>query len=372
MPNRKLHIPRGRLAALLVCAGLAALLPAPALAWGDEGHRITARIAARFLTPAAAREVSTLLRNDARNNPAYFQKQCPAVLALSRKSQLTNTEAATFLVEGMACVAPWPDPPVKDQRPYTANWHFVDIPVIMKSAGGPRRFTYDPGRDCVMDFRRGDCAIQALGRLWAVLGNAKVPNQKGHEWGEELTSRSEALKFFVHIVGDVHQPLHNVTDKADEKAAADPKNMGDIGGNRKYATWFGDATTPYGLMNLHSVWDSGIIDRTLQVNKLTEDGYYKKLFQEINAAGGAALAKMQAGDMFAWTADTYDTAVQSAYGKLPPLSPDCGAKDEKTGEMSGCYKLADEYYSANKGVVDSQLKLGGVRLAKLLNDALGK
>lgn len=252
---------------------------------GDEGHRITARLAASFLTPAAAAEVGKLLRNDARNNPAYFKSKCPAVLALTSKAKLTKAEEATFLVEGLACVAPWPDPPVKDQRLYTANWHFVDIPVIMQNPGGPQRFTYEPARDCVMDSKRGDCAIQALERLQAILGNQKVPNEKGHEWGEELTSRSEALKFFVHILGDMHQPLHNVADKADVKAVNDPKNMGDVGGNRKYAEWFGDDKTPYGPMNLHSVWDSGFITHTMAVGNLSEDQYYRRLLQELKAGG---------------------------------------------------------------------------------------
>lgn len=371
MPIRNLLPHGGRLVTLLMCLGVTAMMPVTSLAWGDEGHRITARIAASFLTPAAAAQVGKLLRNDARNNPAYFKSKCPTVFALTSKAKLTKAEEATFLVEGLACVAPWPDPPVKDQRLYTANWHFVDIPVIMQNPGGPQRFTYEPARDCVMDSKRGDCAIQALERLQAVLRNQKVPNEKGREWGEELTSRSEALKFFVHILGDMHQPLHNVADKADVKAVNDPKNMGDMGGNSKYAEWFGDDKTPYGPMNLHSVWDSGFITHGMAVGSLSEDQYYRRLLQELKAGGSSGLAQMQAGDIFAWTGESYNTAVQMVYGKLPPLDPGCGVKDSKTGKLSGCYRLADEYYSANKGVVDQQLKLGGVRLARLLNEALG-
>jgi hypothetical protein len=124
-------------------------------------------------------------------------------------------------------------------------------------------------------------------------------------------------------------------------------------------------------MNLHSVWDSGFITHGMAVGSLSEAQYYRRLLQELKAGGSSGLAQMQAGDIFAWTGESYNTAVQMVYGKLPPLDPGCGVKDSKTGKQSGCYRLADEYYSANKGVVDQQLKLGGVRLARLLNESLG-
>jgi S1/P1 Nuclease len=359
-----------RFCALLLCAGLVLTLPVSALAWGTEGHRMTARIAAKYLNPRARAEVITLLRTAIRNNASYYQENCSTVLALSKKRMFTKKEEEEFLVEGMACIAPWPDPPVKEQRLYTSNWHFVDIPVVMNNADEPLRFKYDPARDCIMDVKRGDCAVQALERLRSVLGNEKTPNQKEHMYGEELSARAEALIFFVHIMGDIHQPLHCVTDKKDKKSVSNPKDIGDMGGNLKIATWFGNDKTPYGAMNLHSIWDGGIITQTMKVENLTEAQYYQNLLKAIPAKGSPQLAKMQAGDFFDWFEESYDLAVRKAYGELPKLDPNCGTM--KNGKLSGCYQLADDYYNANKGIVDQQLKMGGVRLGRLLNEILGK
>jgi nuclease S1 len=361
-----------RLVALWLCATLIVMLPGNALAWGVEGHRITARIAAMHLNPVARAEVIKLLRTDIRNNDIYYLKNCANVRGLGKKGTLTKKEEDKFLVEGMACIAPWPDPPVKDQRLYTSNWHFVDIPVVLNTAGGsgPLRFKYNPGRDCIMDVKRGDCAVQALERLRAVLGNPKISTQEDHLYGEEMTARAEALKFFVHIVGDIHQPLHCAADKKDEQAVSNPKDLGDMGGNLKMATWFGEAKTPYGPMNIHSIWDGGIITHTLKVENLTEAQYYQNLLKAIPAKGSLALANMQAGEFFDWFEESYDLAVRKAYGELPKLDPNCGVT--KDGHVTDCYQLADNYYNANKGIVDQQLKMGGVRLGRLLNEILGK
>ena len=215
--------------------------------WGEEGHRITVRIAAGYLTPAVREEAIRLLKTDIGNNNAYYRQTCPDILVLSKKKSLTGSDKITFVSGGLACIAAWADPPVKRQRGYTSNWHFVDVPVIRPNSSKLTLFKYDAARDCRMDTRSGDCAIQALERLQPVLADYKdSAATDGHQYGEELTTRAEALKFFVHIVGDIHQPLHCVTDKKDATSVNDPKDVGDMGGNLKYATWFGETNTPYG------------------------------------------------------------------------------------------------------------------------------
>jgi hypothetical protein len=344
------------------------LVPAPVniFAWGGEGHEITVRIAANFLTPAARAGVIELLKVDAANNAEYYREKCSNVFALTKKNALTNAEENTLLSDGLACIASWADPPVKDQRNYTSNWHFVDIPVAFATSANPARFTYDPARDCITDPARGDCAVQALFRLQPVLGNPKIPGQEKHKFGEEPTSRADALKFFVHIVGDIHQPLHCVTDKPSKAAVGNPKDLGDLGGNTKLATWFGNATTPYGPMNLHSVWDTGFIGHTMQTRNLTEMQYTQKLIDGIDKT---KLAQMQSGDYLAWIAESYNFAVNNAYGKLPKLDPAC-EMTVKGKKVMGCFRLSDDYYNANNSIVEQQLRSGGVRLAGLLNSIL--
>jgi len=365
------NISKSRFRLFFFAAFLVAGLSLNAFAWGDEGHHITVRIAANYLTPAVRAEVIRLLKTDIGNNTFYYQKKCSNVLALSKKSKLTAAEQVTFAGEGLACVASWADPPVKRQRNYTSNWHFVDIPVVAATSANPTLFPYDAARDCRMSPKSGDCAIQALQRLAPVLADYKDPlAQDGHLYGEELTSRAEALKFFVHIVGDLHQPMHCATDKKDAAAVNNPKDNGDIGGNSKYASWFGNTSTFYGFESLHSIWDEGFIERTMQTNKWTEIEYAQALIKTIPK--GAKLASMQAGDYESWAAESYNLAVTMAYGKLPAFDAACEltseAKDVKPA--TGCYQLGKEYYDVNNPVAEQQLKSGGVRLAGLLNSNL--
>jgi hypothetical protein len=345
-----------------------------AFAWGDEGHHITVRIAANYLSPTARTEVVRLLKVDAGNNEDYYKTHCSNVLALLKKSTLTKTEENTVLGDGLACVASWADPPVKSQRPYTSNWHFVDIPVVMGTSATPMLFTYDASRDCRDNAKSGDCALQALERLQPVMGNYKNPAIKNHEFGEELTNRAEALKFFIHIVGDIHQPLHCVTDKKDKNAVNNPKDLGDLGGNTKNASWFGDVDTPYGFMNLHSIWDGGFIGQTMQNNNWTESQYAQELIKTI-PNDSAKMSAMQTGDFQSWAAESYNLAVTNGYKKLPKYDTACKMSftDSKTGTTktaNGCYQLGKDYYNSNNSIVEQQLKSGGVRLAGLLNSTL--
>src|SRR5258708_8054876 len=141
-------------AALFLVLGL----PAPALAWGSEGHRIVAEIAEQYLEPATAHQVRELL-------------------AIENASTLAQ-------------VSTWADE-IRPQRRETAPWHFVDIPVH-PPASTPA--AYDAARDCP----RGDCVVAAIGRFAAVLRDKSAAPR----------DRLEALKFLVHFFPAIHHPLH--------------------------------------------------------------------------------------------------------------------------------------------------------------------
>lgn len=348
------------------------LLSSPrANAWGEIGHSIVARIAAEYLNERASEQVIELLRADAKAARHYYQGRCPGVLALSDKATLSLTEKARFLREGLACVAPWPDPPLKFDRPYTSNWHFVDIPVTLGAAGGPKVYSYDVARDCRMDEARGDCAVLALLRLSPVLSNAK---QSADDYREQATVRAEALKFIVHIIGDLHQPLHTITDKKD---ANNHEDLGDIGGNNKKVKWLGVDLNPRwrDQWSLHSVWDEGIIDQTMRVEQLgnTEEKYADKLLQALRGLKPDDIAEMQSGTLLEWINESYQLAVDNAYGNLSDYySKDYEWKTKVGLKRKGGYILPQAYYDANRGVVDGQLQHGGLRLARYLNQLLGK
>jgi hypothetical protein len=162
------------------------LAPAPALAWGPQGHEIVAHLAAMHLTPKARAEVAELLGGEAQAS--------------------------------MAIAANWADE-IRDLRPQTARWHYVNLEI-----DGDLR--YDAARDCP----RNACAVGQILRDQALLRS-----RSGRQ------ARAEALKFLIHLVGDIHQPLH----------AADHH---DRGGN--------DVRIAYRRgrpLNLHQFWDGSVL-----------------------------------------------------------------------------------------------------------------
>jgi hypothetical protein len=191
-----------RTLASLVAVCAAAVLPMEnAYSWGQEGHSIVAEIAQHRLNPAATQAVTQLLG--------------PNV--------------------SLASISSWADD-VRGARPGTYNWHFVDIPGSQTD--------YVPARDC-QPTSAGDCIVNELMRLRTEL-----------RCGATDTIRREALKFAVHFVGDVHQPLHAIGDKKGGNAVP-------IHGAIHGQTCTGSCPIETDSANLHALWDSGLIHRTV-------------------------------------------------------------------------------------------------------------
>ena len=154
--------------------------------------------------------------------------------------------------------------------------------------------------------------------------------------------RVEALKFAVHFVADIHQPLHAVGDR---RGGNDQPVRGSVHGK----TCRGQCDVALDARNLHALWDSVLIRRTVRnwgkyVDRL-EGAWLRSDGFEQRMTGDTAL----------------DWALQShAVGGMiwsPELVPPDGAVD-------------DNYYEAVLPILDQQLALGGVRLARFLNEAL--
>src|SRR5205085_6268675 len=230
-------------------------------------------------------------------------------------------------------IASWPDA-VRPSRPETALWHFVDIPLSAPA--------YDAARDCV----GGNCVVAQIQRFAAILGDRTAPSQ----------ARLEALKFLVHFVGDIHQPLHCETDLTNF-----PPPEGDRGGNNIHLTYF------HRPSNLHAVWDGGVIEEALGVRlgpNFTPDVQATK--EEAGLLNGAvspnhALAWAPNGlaahldvATVQWANESHALA-RGAYQNLPPV--------RRPG-------WDDVYQDSAWPVVQEQLARGGVRLAKVLNEVL--
>lgn len=253
--------------------------PSPCLAWGAEGHRIVAAIAADQLTLAAQAQVATLLgSNDAK--------------------------------AAMVAVSTWADE-IRRQRPNTAPWHFVDIPVSAPS--------YDADRDC----RRGDCVVAQIERDARIVGDRQLV----------APVRAEALRFLIHFVGDVHQPLHD-------------EDNGDRGGNRVQVV-LGRRHT-----NLHAVWDVDVV-RALGHDP---EEVALRLEREITPA---EKREWSAGSAVQWANEAHQIAQREIYGRI-------------SGQIGtdAPIVLTLQYPRQESAVAAQQLEKAGVRLAAVLNAAL--
>jgi hypothetical protein len=188
-----------RLAILAFVALHVAVDPVPARAWGRDGHQIVAALAQSLLTPRARAEADAL----------------PAVVG----------------GESFVAASNWPDR-IRRERPETARWHFVDIEV----GSGP----YDEARDCPH-------------RAWAT---AKIEDFRAELADARLDPerRGEALRWLIHMVGDVHQPLH----------AADRH---DRGGNDLKVSVSG-ASGRSSETNLHRFWDVDLVQMAQTAQRL--------------------------------------------------------------------------------------------------------
>lgn len=242
----------------------------PACAWGEDGHKIVAMIAEQNIDPATVAQIKSILGNGV----------------------------------SLADVANYADA-VRDQFPKTYNYHFVDIPK--------KKDDYLPNRDCKMDPEKGDCVIAALPRFRdTILSPTSTPSQ-----------RAFALKFIIHLVGDMHQPMHCADNN-------------DIGGNAVKVTWFGAQST------LHKVWDTRIIGRA----QLSDEEFVQGL---IDGSTPQERAAMRDGNMLEWALESHKLAREVAYN-IPANK-----------------KLGSNYYQQTWPIVDKQLLRGGMRLARVLD-----
>jgi hypothetical protein len=241
--------------------------PLAAHAWGTRAHRIAAHIATAYLSSHTRHEVAALINSQSLANIADDADH-------------------------------W-----RKTRPETSRWHYVNIPFAASA--------YDSRRDCP----EGDCIIAAIAKYRDMIVDRSYQKK----------IRQEALAFLVHLIADVHQPLHCIDNN-------------DRGGN-DVAVMFFNAPT-----NLHAVWDNELLFRT----RLGERAYTDRLMTWLVSRDVRVL---QRGTPIDWALAAHQLARAHAY-RLPPDS-----------------NLQSRYYSDNLPIIEEQLAKAGVRLARVLNEA---
>jgi len=282
-----------------VLAVLMGMCPAAAYAWGDLGHEITGVIAYAHLSAAAKAKVDQILAAD----------------------------HDTLTAPDFSSRATWADKYRNGHRE-TADWHFVDIeidhPDLAAACFGFPQLS--PGQLASQGPPK-DCVVDKIEEFSAELKNPSTP----------AAEQAMALKFLIHFVGDLHQPLH----------AADHS---DRGGNCVMLQPSGD----FRSNNLHAYWDTGV----LQALGDSPVDVAMRLDRDISPAQAKAWST---GDPKAWAMESFALAKSTAYA-LPSL-PTCG--------QSASVTLSPAYEAAAQKVAATQLEKAGVRIALVLNRALG-
>jgi len=229
----------------------------------------------------------------------------------------------------LSAIANWADQ-VKNQKAY--KWsqplHFINTPDWLCE--------YDRTRDCVDSGTKNFCVDGAIQNYTGRVVNTNLP----------FAQQAEALKFLVHFVGDIHQPLHVgfTTDK---------------GGNTFTGTFEGES------VNLHEIWDVNIIVKRMDDDfGSNQTAYTEYLWQQIQGPWqnqAAQWADCQTpipsnACSIEWAEESIGAACDYAYVEA----------DGKTHIATG-FNLGDDYYNRNLPVVEVQLAKAGVRMAHVLN-----
>jgi hypothetical protein len=247
--------------------------------------------------------------------------------ARSRVAYLLKCDSdVKSVANAMAEVSTWPDT-IRKQEPQTGPWHYIDIALTdPRSAIGER---------CP----NGDCVTVKIVEL-----RDKLKNQEPDpHWGA-----LEQLKFLIHFVGDLHQPLHCADDA-------------DKGGNCI-------STESFHSKNLHSLWDFGLVE-AIDGN---ERHFTDQLERAYEAQSQSKKRSWKNGTVEDWTWQAHLLAIEKIYSALhipvepPQIVEQC---ENAPAEIRNfIVNPGAHYLEAVAPVIRTQLTRAGIRLARLLDE----
>ncbi|MFN3944228.1 MAG: S1/P1 nuclease [Allosphingosinicella sp.] len=206
--------------------------------------------------------------------------------------------------------------PLGDRFSYQNSWHYQNVHICRD---------FDQAAAC----RDGNCVSAQIERNARLLADRSLPDRE----------RLMALAFLVHFVGDLHMPLH----------AGD---RGDLGGNR--------VPVSYGLIegrtNLHSAWDGYIAERAISTPAAGARGLLSELTPDRKAV-------KREGTVTDWARESWEISRRHAYGTI--------AEDPCAAMPEGRPVIGEEDVQRLIPVVRTQVARAGLRLARLLDEALG-
>ncbi len=233
--------------------------------WGQTGHRVTGKIAENHLTPKTKRALKELLGGHSLAFVSTFADEI--------KADRSNSKFSA--------------------------WHYVNYPLDMRYEDSEKS-------------KYGDLMVGIESCIEIIKDDNSSKEDKAFY-----------LKMLVHLIGDLHQPMHASRGE-------------DRGGNDIQLQWFGEGT------NLHRLWDKNLI--------VSYGMTYTELANELDRVSRKELKEIQKGTIYDWVQESHEICAK-IYDSA------------KTGD-----KLGYQYSYAYNDILFSQLQKGGLRLAKVLND----
>jgi hypothetical protein len=305
-------------------ACLLLLSPAPAWPWGCDGHQAVARIAEKHMSKHAFEMANHLLQAS------------PIDPSLSRFCGSQGLDA-------LEDASTWADD-IRTLRPEASPWHYINLPR-------------GAIRDAVAESCPSStgCVTSAIHRQLELLRNEST----------DARVRADALRFIIHLVGDLHQPLHCITNN-------------DMGGNCVPVVFFGaepimtnSAYESY-RPNLHAIWDSGIIQQVKGRAAVGPwaDGLDGQFTSQLS------VWEKEGINLEAWAWEAHQLAETVSYRRLPDPIPverpepvsECTADHHVSQRMLKLHEqVSTQYVHAVAPALDEQIAKAGVRLAMILN-----
>jgi nuclease S1 len=302
-----------------------------AAAWGCEGHRAIVFVAERLLSPA-------------------ILARAKATLAAAPIDPTLRRFCDSVADDPIADSATWADD-YRDIEATTFGWHFINVPRDAALTTSNER-QYCP---------RGNCVVDAIAAQFRMLTASSDPISKGN-----------ALRFLLHFIGDMHQPLHATTN-------------GDRGGNCVPVTYHdrvpeqndrGDWSP-----NLHGVWDSNMIRTFMSARRL---GDARALASYIAATLPLPISVAKVtptrDTVVGWAQQAHAIGQTVVYARLPiavPAEPASAAILASCADNHGIARrmlakrevIDSRYEGASIPVILRQLRAAGLRLAAVLKAA---
>lgn len=274
-----------------LAVALLGLISRPAAAWWDEGHQIVAEIASRHLSKSARAEIEALLAD----MPDYASMPAAATWA-DRSAKLDPAFAFAF------------------------TSHFVNLETRLS----PRDLY-------ALCLQRAGCVATGIAYSIEILRSKRASKSE----------RAESLRFLIHFVGDAHQPLH-------------AGRLADKGGNGIDGLRLLEVTPGSERINLHAVWDGGLINLQMQRNGWDWQRYAVELDCRIDEE---RIARWGRGSAYDWIEESRLIATAEGYlhadGRTPIRSGD---------------SLDADWVARSLPIVEQRLQQGGIRLALVLEE----